>query len=529
MLRGPYRTIEELMQSPWAGVPIAQGKKRLSDRVLRSTKLEDSIYGELRAGDSAMDEIEADAGEKLRTFPALSRDVYQAFYSLMPRRNEETDLSRTAQKFNKKILDHIMQDEDYPTIKNVCEGRELPAYEAAVELVSRTAGELDRLLSDFGGDKGALHTLEKLQKAENSAAEELSGLLERLRQSKSRNETLEKAALKAANKAESKRQQVEAVSKMIDATAAQHKDSIVATVAAAVKAAAGKAEEVHAIIGSWSEEPGNMERNEVNTALLAHVRENPNLKAIARYLGRFRKIFAEGKRNSFTYGRGEKYSLELGNNLSRALTSELVMLACPVTIPLLLQKYQRKQIKQYKRREPIYKGMGDMIVCLDESGSTAGDDASWGKAVALTLLDIAAENKRKYALIHFAGPGSFRTDVFCPGEYTVQDMMNAAECFLNGGTNFETPLTEAIRLMASDGFENADIVFITDGSCALPDEFTDRLRKEQTEKGFHITGVLLDAGSSGWEFSLKSFCQNIYRTSELMGEDIVRSLIRDRA
>lgn len=45
------------------------------------------------------------------------------------------------------------------------------------------------------------------------------------------------------------------------------------------------------------------------------------------------------------------------------------MLVSPKTMPLFLQKYQRKQVKQYQRREPIYKGMEDIICCLDESGS----------------------------------------------------------------------------------------------------------------------------------------------------------------
>ena len=43
---------------------------------------------------------------------------------------------------------------------------------------------------------------------------------------------------------------------------------------------------------------------------------------------------------------------ELGNDLSRALTSELAMLASPLTALIFLRKYQRRQIKQYKRREP---------------------------------------------------------------------------------------------------------------------------------------------------------------------------------
>lgn len=82
-MRGKYRTFEDVMRSPWADFSARGDAPRQTDRVLRSTKLEDSIYGDLRVDDAAMDEIEAGAGEKLSTFSALSRDVYQAFYSLM--------------------------------------------------------------------------------------------------------------------------------------------------------------------------------------------------------------------------------------------------------------------------------------------------------------------------------------------------------------------------------------------------------------------------------------------------------------
>ena len=282
------------------------------------------------------------------------------------------------------------------------------------------------------------------------------------------------------------------------------------------------------IIGAWSNEPGNMERSPANTALLAHVRDNPTLYMISRYLGRFREIFAQGKKNGYAYGRGEKYSLELGNNLSRALTSELAMLAAPETTPLFLRKYQRKQIKQYRRREPIYKGAGDIICCLDESGSTEGDAAAWGKAVALTLLEIAADSARSFALIHFSGRGSCKADVFRPGQYTVEDKMAAAETFLDGGTDFETPLRKAVNLMENDGFENADIVFITDGCCELPEAFAEDFARKQSEMAFKVTGILLDTDVDAGDFSLQPFCQTIYRTSEMFRDDIVQELINQR-
>ena len=523
----PYRTIDAVLNSPLAETtsPI---ETETTDRVLRSTKLEDSIYTDLRAGDSGLDQIEQTAGKKLASFPALSQDVFQSFYSLLPRRCEEESLSVTARKFNAPILDHITQSEDFPTLKSICEGRELPAYEAASEFIARAAEELDGLLSDLGGGKNELNTLEKLEKSEEQAQKDLADLLERMERCKEHDAQLEQSVVDAANRLDSKRRQVEAVGKMINTSAAQHKDDMNTLVSQAISAAVEKAEEVQSIIGAWSDEPGKLEKNEVNTGLLELVRKSQVLKDVSKYLGRFREIFAQGKRNGYAYGRGEKYSLELGNNISRALTSELVLLASPKTIPLFLQKYQRRQIKQYQRREPVYKGMGDIICCVDESISTAGDPAAWGKAVALTLLEIAADSGRSFALIHFAGAGDFKTDLFRPGQYTMKDKLAAAETFLNGGTNFETPMTEALRLMKEDGFENADIVFITDGECKLSQEYLDYLSQEQIAHRFKVTGILLDKGEPGMDFSLKAFCQDIYRTSQLLEDDIVRKLVTKR-
>ena len=111
-----------------------------------------------------------------------------------------------------------------------------------------------------------------------------------------------------------------------------------------------------------------------------------------------------------------------------------------------------------------------------------------------------------------------------PDQYSMQDKMNAAETFLNGGTDFKRPLGEAIQLMDA-GFENADIVFLTDGLCELPEDYLETLRKVQAARKFTVTGILLDAGNPGMAFSLMPFCQKIYRTSELAGDEIVRNVI----
>ena len=522
-----FRTLQSVLDSRWgnfqyAGIPAAQK----TDRVLQSSKLEDCIYRDLSKDDENLEAIQQEAASKLHSFPALSRDIFQSFYSLFPKRIDADRLTAEAQKFNAKLLDHVTEDADYPTIKSICEGRELPAYEAASEFTARIGAQLDELLPEFGGRNGTLKTLEKLQAARNQAQQKLAELLEQMRDS-ALNPTLEQTVIDAANQAESKTQQAEAVAKMVDTTARQNKAAISESVTVAVGAAAEKAKEVQTILGAWGDDAGTMEKNAVNTELLQKVRQNPALLEISKHLGRFREIFAQGKRNGYAYGRGETYALELGNDLSRAIGSEFAMLASPQTVPLFVKKYQQRRLKQYRRREPVHKGMGDIICCLDESGSTRGDAAAWGKAVALTLLDIATENRRKFALIHFAGSSECKVDVFLPGQYSMQDKMNAAETFLDGGTNFKRPLDEAIQLMDT-GFENADIVFLTDGLCELPKDYLAKLHKEQSARKFTVTGILLDAGSPGMDFSLTPFCQKIYRTSELAGDEIVRGLVTQR-
>ena len=58
-----------------------ESHKEKTDRVFRATKLEDSIYSDLHMKDEDFQRLEAEAAQKLPSFPALSRDVFQKPYS----------------------------------------------------------------------------------------------------------------------------------------------------------------------------------------------------------------------------------------------------------------------------------------------------------------------------------------------------------------------------------------------------------------------------------------------------------------
>ena len=87
--RKAFRTIADVLRSPIVELaPLRRQPTQKTDRVMRSSKLENSIYAGLREDDAEMDMTENAAAQRLKSFPALSRDVFQSLYSLSPRRND---------------------------------------------------------------------------------------------------------------------------------------------------------------------------------------------------------------------------------------------------------------------------------------------------------------------------------------------------------------------------------------------------------------------------------------------------------
>jgi len=107
-MRTYFRSLTDVMASPLAAAAKAFSRGTGQSRVFKSTGLEDMVYQDLRRGDTEMDTLESDYGEKLSTFPALSRDIYQSFYSLNVRKNDAVTLSETAKRFNAPVLDEVI-------------------------------------------------------------------------------------------------------------------------------------------------------------------------------------------------------------------------------------------------------------------------------------------------------------------------------------------------------------------------------------------------------------------------------------
>jgi uncharacterized protein with von Willebrand factor type A (vWA) domain len=167
-------------------------------------------------------------------------------------------------------------------------------------------------------------------------------------------------------------------------------------------------------------------------------------------------------------GRGEVKGYELGSDLSKLATSELLRLAHPKLKLLMLKAMVEGQlvIEEHNSLQPA--GLGPAIIAIDCSGSMSDP-----MDIELTRSDVAAgiligltraihRQKRNVYVIPF-GTTVYPTVVakwFMPQDIVTEKLMEAASRLL-GGTEFNPPMQVAISLLRLE--PTADIVFITDG------------------------------------------------------------------
>lgn len=522
-----YKNIYEVFNGGLMSRLDSLANANKGNRVLRSTKIEQEIFDELHADSNTLSDMEALGEKKLNTFGSLTNDIFQSFYGLGMKYVPDGELSTTAKTLNKRILSEVTADDQYGAVKAVCEGKELPSIGATEEFSETVLGQLDMVPEAATGGKGKINAMSELEQAAEKLSAELRDKLDEYQGlPEERREKAEKEVVKLANRLESKLEQSEMYGKLIEENMARKKSQIKAVISASVEKARMRGEEVKAIISAWGDGDGEMRRTPLNTEILRRVSASYKLKYIAKFLGRFKEMLAAKRTSGFTYGRGEIYDVSRGSGLHGALTSELSYLARPELMPLFFKKMQRGQIKQYRKREPECKGHGDVIVCLDESGSTFGENNAWGMAVAMLLLEMCLIGNRSFALVHFSS--NTKTEIFPASEKPdAEKIMTAAETFLNGGTNFEKPLRECMRIYEENSLNKPDIVFITDGQCNVSDSLVSDFAEFKARTKTTLTGILLDRGKS-FDFSLEKFADAVYRTSELCEDEIVSSLIEKR-
>jgi uncharacterized protein with von Willebrand factor type A (vWA) domain len=284
-------------------------------------------------------------------------------------------------------------------------------------------------------------------------------------------------------------------------------------------------DELNAEAESWSAQIGGGRRLSpgAKIELGKKLAANTKLKKLAHMVGRMREQARALRRNLFERANAELYDISAGAELSRLLPNELSSLRHPLLKRDFARRYVDAQLLQYALRDQEQKGRGPMIVCLDGSSSMAGEKEIWSKALSLTLLDIAQRQRRAFRSICFSSAetplqvldlnGRVRYDA------DLDKVLQLAEYFPGGGTDFQKPLDAALGYLQQSRFRRGDIVFITDGECRVDPEWLQTFRETKERLGFALFSVLIDVGPSSLG-ALKDFSDKITTVTRLASDSV---------
>ncbi|GAB2046034.1 hypothetical protein AGATL06_25330 [Agathobaculum sp. TL06] len=319
----------------------------------------------------------------------LLADLFHLLYAHTYRWCSEKELSPKARLVWAYLLEGMQDNGQFAALHHLCKGEDSAAMEAA-----RTVRQA---LSDavHGIDRAAgrlLPVLERLVRRHDAAAEKLYHLVREAQADPLKTPEALRAAAETASTAE----QIQAVSGMIRDKLRKRQTETQAAMHTALQQGMDAALLARYVRRCWGD--GTSENTAQQTAhdreLMDRVKSNEMLLGVTRQLGRMKEMLSDLRKNDYAHGRGEKYAITRGRDLKNLLSGELALLASPATTPLFLRKYNAKGLLQYTKRERIHKGHGDIIICLDESRSTEGENAAWGKALALAVQDICAHEGR---------------------------------------------------------------------------------------------------------------------------------------
>lgn len=230
-------------------------------------------------------------------------------------------------------------------------------------------------------------------------------------------------------------------------------------------------------------------------ALGKRVAEKPRLKEVAELAGRMVRIATKIQKSKVSTNPDEITGVIEDDDMAWITAAELAYMADPDTeLVFDLRKVQRSlQVLQIEGREE--EGRGSIHVILDSSGSMGyGNPYSpdgWAKACCIAFMSIARKQKRNLAVTHFSSNSQVKTFTFLKGEGTPEQIMACIEFFYGGGTEFEGPMDEAVRIFSSDKFNDGDAIFISDGISDIPADAVSRFNKIRQERSVRSVGILI--------------------------------------
>ncbi|KLU62300.1 protein ViaA [Peptococcaceae bacterium CEB3] len=450
-----------------------------------------------------LQKIETRGEEIFPGYVNLMGDQWSALYKTSPEFNPEAD-SRAAA--HRPLIQKMMASEEYQKLRGQTM---LDDFSSAIGTVSMSEKIIEYIEERQKQDEQAKKMLEQQKEMQKQLQQNQQAMDKRDMQGKQPTKQQEQKAQSLAEQLGQLEQQMG--QQLADGMDMSQMVSQIAQDARDAK------ESMENLMAGTQAGSGHSEMQKIplrqQLALAEVLKHNETVKKVAEWAGRFKAIARKKQKSKHVFS-VEREGIIHGDDPELLLPTELAMLKNPATKLDFYRRFTEKETLQYAPQGKDAAGKGPIVLCLDKSGSMVRmKEQAAGFALAIAM--IAKRQHRDFAYIPFDDDVG-GTMTFHRGKIPVRDMLEIATEFMNGGTNFEEPLHEAIRVMEKQSrFKNADVVFVTDGCAQVSDGFIADYHAKKKKLDFKCMGCVLGSGQSE-QLELEKFADEWFSATNLV-------------
>lgn len=483
------------------------------------------LFSDLEVTSEELKDLIERGSNLLPNFRSLILDLFAGFYKYNVVILPEDEVKRSVLT-GRKLIEKAHSSDTY---KELRDETILDGFKSAVATIT-LGGEIIRWIkSDDGPSEKSLIKEWELEDAEKRQEELNEGAKtwEEFEKDKSFDKSLDKSFKKGKKDAEFELRRQEGELKDLEGEQKERLERMDMKLGKLAKSALKQASE--AVNGAedelmqWGNSMGVPQERPTGKKLdlAGKLFKNEKLRKLSLMVGSLKEEMLTSRRKVWSRRGNEVHDIAVGNELGRIIPTELVSLRHKVLRRDFLKRFIEERLLQYYLKEE--RGRGPFIVCVDGSSSMDGDKEIWAKGVCLSLLDIAKRQRRKFNVIVFSGRGTplkiFGSDVREGWGLKENDIIELADYFPGGGTDFEYPLDKALGFLRESKFKRGDIVFITDGECDVSREWLKTFLDEKDKLNFQVFSVLIDLTGRERPESLKKFSNKVTTISKLTSKD----------
>jgi len=463
----------------------------------------------------------------------MQQDLYSALYKYTPEKRKEHEM-KGSHLLNREMIDSITSAQEYKELRAMTKLDEISSAIGTEYFVEEIKAKLEEMKKHMENMQ-ALADMEAELSDMEGEGEEAQGVGEGEGDEDEGDGKEGSGKSKKKYTLEEAKKKYEEFRKKASDELKEDSERIQKTINRIVAGVKDEVKETSEMISNWGlEKSGGFTKKPYHEKmqLIDRLRNSSKLKKLAELAGRFKRIMAMKQHEKVKQGVEDTHSIKPGRDVHRLIPSELQRLLNPDTETWFMSDFMEGKTLQYELRGKEKKAKGPIIICIDSSGSMHGTPEVWSKAVALALLDLAREQKRDFYCIHFSSgyrQQNLHVNEFLKEDpYNIEEILDLAEYFESGGTEFEPPLDLSRTKIGTDQrYSKADIIFVTDGNSAVRDGWLTEFNNWKADNKVVIYGVLIN---SGWntETTMKEFCDEIHYLSDIKSttdsEQVVFSL-----